>query len=179
MRESIVSVNEFKTLCVKVCRDITHSNWLPDYIVAVSPNGLILASMMSNYFNVPVNPLTVDLLNGQTESNGWMAEDAIGYLPLEERKDSLYDESCRKNILIVDLVNRTGNTLQWIKNDWACGCFESDPVWATVWNRNVRTAVLLHDENSNFEQVSYTGRNFDSASDEVRYVMPWEKWWLS
>ena len=48
----------------------------------------------------------------------------------------------RKNILIVDDINDTGATFNWIKEDWPSGCLPMD----TRWGSSLGSAmfVLLH-----------------------------------
>ena len=69
-----------------------------------------------------------------------MAEDAFGYL-----------ESKQKNILIVDDINDTGATFNWIVNDWQDNCLPDDTHWRNVWCENVRFAVLTDNLASDFE----------------------------
>ena len=56
-----------------------------------------------------------------SESNTWMSEDAYGY------PGSDTDEN-KKNILIVDDINDTGATFNWIKEDWESQLFALDPM---------------------------------------------------
>jgi GLPGLI family protein len=67
-----------------------------------------------------MHTLKVSLRDGDdTESNLWMAEDAAN--PIIES---------RKNILIVDDINDSGATLNWIMDDWASSCaVYSDDDW--------------------------------------------------
>jgi hypoxanthine phosphoribosyltransferase len=77
------------------------------------------------------------------ESNLWMAEDAYGHREFDPMT-SVYDG--RKNILIVDDINDSGATLNWIKEDWQSGCFPKDKRWKQVWGNNVRVACLYDNE---------------------------------
>ncbi len=180
MKELIITDAEFRGLVQKLCRDISNSNWRPDYVVGLTRGGLQPALMISHYFNIPCETLKVSLRDGnQSESNCWMAEDAFGYVPLEERSsdDNQTDTARRKNILIVDDINDTGATLEWIRQDWPSSCLPSNPAWASVWNKNVRFAVVINNDASNYEKVDYTGRNINKLDDPCWVIFPWERWW--
>jgi hypoxanthine phosphoribosyltransferase len=103
-----------------------------------------------------------------------MAEDAFGY--------TNYDPMCsgngRKRILIVDDINDSGATLNWIKNDWPSGCLPGDERWDEVWGNNVRVATLVDNEASKSElKISYSAIDLNKAEEDVWIVFPWEDWW--
>jgi len=181
MKQLIITDPEFKGLVHKLCRDIANSEWRPDYIVGLTRGGLTAATMISHYFNIPLETLKVSLRDsGQSESNCWMAEDAFGYIPdgpLREGIDKRSDATFKKNILIVDDINDTGATLEWIRKDWPSSCLPNDPTWNTVWNKNVRFAVVINNESSNYEHVDYSARNINKLDDPCWVVFPWEAWW--
>ena len=180
MKQLTINDAEFKSLIHKLCRDITNSEWRPDYIVGLTRGGLVAATMLSHYFKIPCETLKVSLRDGgESESNCWMAEDAFGYVPTEERGESgtQTDPAYRKKILIVDDINDTGATLQWIRKDWPSGCLPDHPAWSTVWNKNVRFAVVVNNESSNYEHIDYSARNINKLDDPTWVVFPWENWW--
>jgi hypoxanthine phosphoribosyltransferase len=150
-------------LVSKIARDITVSDWKPDYIVGLTRGGLIPAVMLSHYFSVPMHTLGVSLrdqIGG--ESNLWMAEDALDY----------------KNILVVDDINDTGATFNWIVNDWKSGCFPDNTNWNNVWNQNVKFAVLVDNLSSEFRyRMDYVGMEINKAENNVWVDFPWEEWW--
>ena len=119
--------------------------------------------------------LDVSFRDGGTgpESNLWMAEDAFGY-PVH---DPMVSGSGRKRILIVDDINDSGRTLQWIKEDWQSGCLPNDPDWQDIWNNSVRFAVLVNNDASNFKDVDYTGTHINKLENPCWVVFPWENWW--
>ena len=86
MEKRKVSWAEFQGLVAKICRDISLGDWRPNYIVGITRGGLLPAVMISQYFNIPCETLKVSLRdNGgehATESNLWMAEDAVSYTHL-------------------------------------------------------------------------------------------------
>jgi len=164
-----------------VCELATHMQrdaWWPDYIVGITRGGLALAAALSNRLGVPCETLKVSLRDGSScESNLWMAEDAFGCVPLEEQElvKCRWDTSRRKNILIVDDINDSGATLDWIKQDWPSGCYPDEKTWDTVWNKNVRFATLFDNAASKFGDVDYTANEINKLENDVWIVFPWEK----
>lgn len=182
MKKQVINYQELNGLVAKICRDISIDNWRPDYIVGLTRGGLIPATMISHYLNIPMHTLKVSLRdNVDTESNCWVSEDALGYIPLEDRKanggwSSL--PSKRKNILIVDDINDTGATLNWIMQDWQSSCMPEDKGWSSVWNQNVKFAVLVDNLSSQCNvKMDYIGFEVNKAEKDVWIDFPWENWW--
>lgn len=128
----------------------------PDYVVGLTRGGLIPATMMSHYFEVPMHTLEIKLRDHavEPESNKWMAQDALD----------------GKKILIVDDINDTGDTLAWIKQDW-------NKSGNINWEANVRFAVLIENEPSKFGDTDYVSKFINKNEDPQWIVYPWEEWW--
>ena len=156
-------------------------NWRPDYIVGLTRGGLIPAVYMSHTLDIPMHTLKVSLRdNTDTESNCWMAEDAFGYVSASSvprpEGEPASDLALRKNILILDDINDTGATLDWIIQDWPSGCMPNDPSWADVWGNNVRFAVLIDNFSSKFSRkVDYCAKTINKSEEDVWIVYPWER----
>ena len=150
-----------------IIRDMNKDGWKPDYIVGVTRGGLTPATMLSHYLEVPLCSLDVSFRDNGLgpESNLWMAEDAFGR------------DAEKKNILIVDDINDTGRTLQWIKDDWTSSCLPDDPRWQEIWNGSVRFAVMVNNMSSRFADVDYWGTHVDKQENPCWVVFPWENWW--
>jgi hypothetical protein len=107
-----------------------------------------------------------DAKDGEScESNLWMADDAFGF----------NDEKVKKNILIVDDINDTGATFEWIKKDWQSSCLPNNTDWDTVWGQNVRFAVMTQNWSSNFDQVEYFWDECNKAEEDIWLVYPYEE----
>ena len=106
-----------------------------------------------------------------------MAEDAYGYDNESEYAPEMgqfkHNPDC-KNILIVDDINDTGATFNWIKEDWKSSCLPQSPVWDQVWGDNVRFAVLTENLSSEFSNVKYHCDEVNKAEEDVWLVYPWE-----
>ena len=100
--------------------------------------------------------------NSSPESNLWMSEDAFE----------------QKRILIVDDINDSGATLNWIKEDWQSANLPDNPKWKDIWGDTVRVAVLCDNESSASKlDISYSAVTINKAEEDVWIVFPWESWW--
>jgi len=152
----------------EILRQICSDSWRPDYVVGLTRGGLVPANLISQYLGCRMETLKVSLRDDtECESNLWMAEDAFGH-----------NMEHPKNILIVDDINDTGATLNYIRQDWPSGCFPDNPRWTQVWGSNVRVAVLVDNESSKSEiPVSYSAVDINKAEQDSWIVFPWEEWW--
>ena len=152
----------------EILRQICSDSWRPDYVVGLTRGGLVPANLISQYLGCRMETLKVSLRDDtECESNLWMAEDAFGH-----------NMEHPKNILIVDDINDTGATLNYIREDWPSGCFPDNPRWTEVWGSNVRVAVLVDNESSKSEiPVSYSAVDINKAEQDLWIVFPWEEWW--
>lgn len=159
----------------EILRQIHLDSWRPDYVVGLTRGGLVPANLISQYLGCRMETLKVSLRDGsECESNCWMAEDAFGY-PVH---DPMASGDGRKNILIVDDINDSGATLNWIREDWMNSCFATSPVWDGIWGHNVRVACLYDNESSKSElDVSYSAITINKAAEDCWIVFPWENWW--
>ena len=172
IKKHYYSWTDVERMCVSIVNQMYKDNWRPDYIVGITRGGNVPATIISNMTGIRCEALKVSLRDdaSESESNCWMAEDAFGYNdgtlvtagPLE------------KKILIVDDINDTGATFQWIQEDWKAGCMPDDPKWDRVWGNNVRFATLTENEASNFGGVTYSCHALNKAEEDVWLVYPWE-----
>jgi xanthine phosphoribosyltransferase len=172
---------DVEKMCVQIVTQMYADNWRPDYIVGLTRGGNVPATIISNMLNVRCEALKVSLRDDGSdmgpESNLWMAEDAFGYVDLDEQEilKCRWDIGKRKKILVVDDINDTGATFNWIKQDWPSGCLpDEDNAWASVWANNVRFATLTNNDASEFDDVRYTCHEINKAEEDVWLVYLWE-----
>ena len=138
-------------MCTQLITQLYDSGWAPDYIVGVTRGGNVPATILSNMTGIRCEAVKVALRDGETGKSGdsidWMARDA--------------NEG--KKILVVDDINDTGATFQWISDDWKLNGQD-----------NVRFATLTENESSNFENVEYYCDTVNKAEEDVWLVYPWE-----
>lgn len=168
MKKIYYSWSDIQNQTHEILRQMHLVAWRPDYVVGLTRGGLVPANLISQYLGCRMETLKVSLRDGeQQETNCWMAEDAFGY-----------DAEAKKNILIVDDINDTGATLNWIREDWMSSCFATSPVWDGIWGQNVRVAVLVDNEASRAEvPISYSAVDINKAQEDAWIVFPWEDWW--
>ena len=111
MKKVYYSWKDVQGAVLEIARQMHNDdNWRPDYIVGLGRGGLIPATLLSHYTNIPMQTLDVSLRDGGFKvSNLGMSEDA-------------YEG---KNILVVDDINDQGSTIAWIKQDWEASCLLS------------------------------------------------------
>jgi hypoxanthine phosphoribosyltransferase len=158
MKKIYKTWREIDANCTKLALDILRSDWRPDYIVGLTRGGLMPAVLLSHLLKVPMHTLKVQLRDGDqdTEINCWMPEDVTK----------------AKNVLIVDDINDTGETLAWIRDDWEQSVFKGDIAY--WWHKRIKVAVLVNNLAS-AETVDYTIDEINKAEDPCWIVFPWEK----
>lgn len=163
----------------KIILQMYKDAWRPDYIVGITRGGLPLATIISNKLDVRMETLKVKLRDAKEdeccETNCWMADDAFGYVSDQETYKSRWDPDKRKKILIVDDINDSGTTFEWIKKDWQSSCLPNEEhAWNAVWGKTTRFAVMTENLSSQFTDVNYWWHEVNKAEDNVWLVWPWE-----
>lgn len=143
--------------CQRIALDILKTDWRPDYIVGLTRGGLVPGVMLSHILDIPMHTLKVALRDGHEdcETNAWMPEDVTE----------------GKNILIVDDINDTGDTLAWIRDNWEKSVFKGDIEFH--WHKRIKVAVIVNNLASN-EHIDWCAIDINKAEDPSWIVFPWE-----
>ena len=148
-----ISQEEINRYCLNIVSMMFRDNFKPDIIVGITRGGLWPAMMLSHYLGIKMHTLDVRLRDGDIkESNG--------YLKKEVLKGT--------NILVIDDINDTGATFNWIKEDWNV---DDDSE-----KSNVKFAALIDNVPSEFV-VEYNGIEINKEEHPEWVVFPYEEWW--
>lgn len=157
MKKVHYEYNQIQRWCNRIAMDILKSGWRPDYVVGITRGGLVPGVILSHMLGVPMNTLKVALRDDDQdcEHNCWMPEDVVN----------------DKNILIVDDINDTGETLKWIREDWDKSVNQGNI--AGRWHKQVKVAVIINNLASD-EQVDWCAMDINKVDDPCWIVFPWE-----
>ena len=148
-----ISQEEINRYCLNIVSMMFRDNFKPDIIVGITRGGLWPAMMLSHYLGIKMHTLDVRLRDGDIkESNG--------YLKKEVLKGT--------KILVIDDINDTGATFNWIKEDWNV---DDDSE-----KSNVKFAALIDNVPSEFV-VEYNGIEINKEEHPEWVVFPYEEWW--
>ena len=148
-----ISQDEIKHCSLNIVSMMFGDDFKPDFIVGITRGGLWPAMMLSHYLGIKMYTLDVRLRDGDIqESNAWIKEQAAN----------------GAKILVVDDINDTGATFEWIKKDWNVGD-DSE-------TSNVKFAALIDNVPSEFV-VEYSGIEINKEENPEWIVFPYEEWW--
>ena len=140
---------DIEDMCVNIIKKMYSDEWKPDLIVGLTRGGNIPATIISNTLDIPCEALKVSFRDDHQ-------------LVHSERLAGLVGDG--KKILVVDDINDTGATFNWIWDDWDLSTCE----------HNVKFATLTENISSDFGDVSYHVHEVNKAEEDVWLVYPWE-----
>jgi len=148
-----ISQEEIKSYLLNIVSMMFRDDFKPDIVVGITRGGLWPAMMLSHYLGIKMHTLDVRLRDGDIKENA-------KFLKSEMIKG--------KKILLMDDINDTGATYQWIKNDWNVD-YDSE-------KSNVKFAALIDNVPSEFV-VEYSGVEINKEENPEWIVFPYEEWW--
>ena len=145
-KKDYFSQKEMELALIEIKIQINQSNFLPEIIFSINRGGCIPGVYLSHILIIPHHVINIQLRDQKNNIN-------ISNL-LESAK-------LKKNILIVDDINDTGATFNFVKNSLA----ES--------KGNLCYASLVENKSSNFK-VDFKGKIIDKKINPNWVVFPWE-----
>ena len=161
VKKRFLSHEEVQGMVNNIIRHLQKHQIHPVAIVGITRGGLTPAVMMSHYFNCPLLTLDYSL----RDREGAELNDAATQQVLD-RIEPLID---RRNVVIVDDINDSGDTLTGVKSLFHDQFFSDD---------NIVYATLLEKTTSKFDCDFYGELLMDEACNDW-IVFPWEDWWLN
>lgn len=143
-----------------IARQAMLDNFRPDYVVGIARGGVVPATMMSHYYQVPLITLNLSLRDQKVE--GAVDYAAIRSMLLSDKKLLLIDDICDSGDTLAMVVNN----LETLLNGQANTKME-----------NLRTAVLWNNVAQDVYEADYVGREISRADDERWIIFPYEEWW--
>ena len=140
---------DIENMCHEISYKMMRDNWKPEVIVGITRGGNIPATILSHMNKVPTTTMKVSFRDDDNAD-----------------RDHWCSRICtKKNVLIIDDINDTGSTFNWIYDDWALGGRD----------HKVKFATLTENLASNFKsEVSYSAHEVNKSEKNVWLVYPWE-----
>ncbi len=146
IKKHYYSWQDIEDMCSNIVKQMYKDHFHPDYILGITRGGNIPATIISNMLDIPCEAMKVSFRNDSRQESHWLKDIA--------------DE---KKILIVDDINDTGATFNWIQSNW--GLHEL---------RLTKFASLTENLASDFGNVDYHVHEVNKAEKDVWLVYPWE-----
>lgn len=147
----------FKHYLSEITRQIALDKWTPQVIIGPSRGGLQMGVMLSHYYEVPFVPLQWQTYTVDPAGSGGKDLEAI---------EKITQKYVHDNILLVDDINDTGNTLLGITTAMDKKDYFAD----------VKVATLFNKTTSSYEDVNYYAHELTPDYDPW-VVFPFEEWW--
>ena len=144
MKKSIYSINEMHNAIKQIVKQINISGFNPEVIVSINRGGCIPGVYLSHFLDKPHRMIDIKLVDSS------------------EKKFSFLKKN--KLILIIDDINDTGRTFDFVKKTFNNSDCE------------IRFAALINNVTSK-TKIDYHGQLIDKSENPVWYVFPWENWW--
>jgi hypoxanthine phosphoribosyltransferase len=126
-----------------IINQMVRTNFKPDIVIGLSRGGIVPALLVSHYFNCECY--------------------------IRNKEDTLFDvEFPQRNILVIDDINDSGNTLTAVNHE----------LYQDLELRDIKYATLINNESSSFT-VDFSGIDFNRLEQSDWFEFPWENWWAS
>ena len=140
---SRLSDRDVKKHVSSIINQMVRANYKPNIIIGLSRGGIVPALLISHYFNCECY--------------------------IRNKEDTLFGvEFSHRNILVIDDINDSGNTLTAVNQE----------LYQDLELRDIKYATLINNESSLFT-VDFSGIDFNRLEQDDWFVFPWENWWAS
>ena len=148
IKKNYFTTSQMRNALIQIEDQMVHSNWMPDMILGINRGGCIPGVYLSHILNTPQEVLDIRLRDHTTKPNLSVLEKAFAF---------------QKKILIIDDINDTGATFQYIIDNFG------------KQEEKIKFAALIHNKPSK-AKVDYQGYEIDKSKDPAWVVFPWEEW---
>lgn len=146
-KKSYFTIDDMKTALSKIISQMESSNFTPEIIFSINRGGCIPGVYLSHRINVQHKVIDIQLRDDLNRPNIKSLTNII----------SVYN-----NILIIDDINDTGSTFNFLRKS------------LKNYNRNFYYASIIENKTSSFK-VNFFGKIIDKSVDPKWIVFPWEE----
>jgi hypoxanthine phosphoribosyltransferase len=147
-KKNYFSTGQMRNALLQIEDQMVHSNWMPSMVIGINRGGLIPSVYLSHRLRVPHESITVKLRDDVKASKPDLSQKSFAF---------------QHKILIVDDINDSGDTLQYIEQNFGRP------------KDKVRFAVLVNNKPSK-TIVDYFGYEINKEEVPSWIVFPWEEW---
>ena len=141
------NIEDMQFALLNITKQIQSSTWIPEVILSINRGGCVPGVYLSHAIKTPHKVIDIQLRDSNNKPN------------LDVLK---YSINRYKTILIIDDINDTGATFNFIKKN------------IIDKTKEVRYAVLVDNTSSDF-RVDYKGKVIDKSKTPSWIIFPWEK----
>ena len=149
-KKNYFSTGQMRNALLQIEDQMVHSNWMPSMVIGINRGGLIPSVYLSHRLRVPHESITVKLRDDVKASKPDLSQ-------LEK------SFAFQHKILIVDDINDSGDTLQYIEQNFGR---PKDKVGFAVLVNNKPSKTI----------VDYFGYEINKEEVPSWIVFPWEEW---
>ena len=149
-KKNYFSTGQMRNALLQIEDQMVHSNWMPSMVIGINRGGLIPSVYLSHRLRVPHESITVKLRDDVKASKPDLSKIEKSF-------------AFQHKILIVDDINDSGDTLQYIEQNFGRP------------KDKVRFAVLINNKPSK-TIVDFFGYEINKEEVPSWIVFPWEEW---
>lgn len=161
LKQIILSWDEVSNLTNVIIEKMRYCYWKPDVVVGLTRGGLLPATLISHRLDIEMSSLDVSLRSDENRLIGnnstWLPE--------------LINEGYK--LLIVDDINDTGSTFNWITEDWRSSI--RNMIQKNEWPYDlIKFSALIHNFPSS-HRTDFFGMEINKDIEPSWIIFPWEK----